>query len=282
MLFRRLCLLVLALACTTLSAQAQTPALDLSARDTTCSPCRDFFQYANGTWVTRTEIPAAFASFGSFQELAERNRTTMYELLEEASRAASAPAGGTTGLLRTFYGGCMDSARAEREGVKPLEPALARIAALTSVEGVAAEVARLHQRGVGVLFAFGATPDFKNSTQTIASTGQGGLGLPDRDYYTKEDSASVRLRTEYIEHIGRLLALTGMPAAQAQADAGRILAIETALARASMTNVQRRDPNAIYHKMKTGELLALAPGFAWSAYLEGVGLGTLPTTRHPF
>ena len=275
MLVKRLLPLVLAFACTTLSAQAQTPALDLSARDTTCSPCRDFFQYANGTWVTRTEIPAAFASFGSFQELAERNRTTMYELLEEASRAASAPAGSTTGLLRTFYGGCMDSARAEREGVKPLEPALARIAALTSVEGIAAEVARLHQRGVGVLFAFGATPDFKNSTQTIASTGQGGLGLPDRDYYTKEDSASVRLRTEYIEHIGRLLALTGMPAAQAQADAGRILAIETALARASMTNVQRRDPNAIYHKMKTSELRALAPGFAWTAYFEGIGLGSL-------
>ncbi len=275
MLVRRLLPLVLAFACTAIPVHAETPALDLSARDTTCSPCRDFFQYANGAWVMRTEIPAAFASFGSFQELAERNRTTMYELLEEASRAATAPVGSTTGLLRTFYGGCMDSAQAEREGVKPLEPTLARIAALMSVDDIAVEVARLHQRGVGVLFAFGAVPDFKNSTQTIASTGQGGLGLPDRDYYTKEDSASVRLRTEYREHIGRLLALTGTPAAQAHTDAGRILAMETALARASMTNVQRRDPNAIYHKIKSNELRVLAPGFAWTSYFEGIGLGSL-------
>ncbi len=264
------------LATLALPVHAQTPALDLTARDTTCSPCRDFFQYANGAWVTRTQIPAAFASFGSFQELAERNRMTLYEVLEDAKRETSAPAGSTTGLLRTFYVGCMDSAQAEREGMKPLEPAFARIAALKSTDGLAAEVARLHQRGVGVLFAFGAVPDFKNSTQTIASTGQGGLGLPDRDYYTKEDSASVRLRTEYVEHIARLLTLTGTPAAQAQADAGRVLAIETALARASMTNVQRRDPNAIYHKMKTDELRALAPGFGWNAYLEGRELASLP------
>ena len=276
MLARRLSLLAVTLVCIALPVHAQIPALDLSARDTTCTPCRDFFQYTNGAWVTRTEIPAAFASFGSFQELAERNRTTLYALLEDASRHTDAPAGSTTGLLRTFYGGCMDSAQAEREGLKPLEPALARIASLKSTNDIAAEVARLHQRGVGVVFGFGAIPDFKNSTQMIATTGQGGLGLPDRDYYTKEDSTSVRLRTEYTEHVARLLTLTGTPTAQARADAGRILKIETALARASMTNVQRRDPNAIYHKMKTAELRALAPDFAWTAYLEGIGLGALP------
>ena len=268
--------LVFALAIFAIPVHAQTPALDLTARDTTCSPCRDFFQYANGSWVTRTQIPPAFASFGSFQELGELNRTTLYEVLEDAARATSAPAGRTTSLLRTFYVGCMDSARAERAGVKPLEPTFARIAALKSTDGLAAEIARLHQRGVGVLFGFVATPDFKNSTMTIASAGQGGLGLPDRDYYTKVDPASVKLRTEYIDHIARLLTLTGTPAAIAQSDAARVLAIETSLARASMNNVQRRDPKAIYHKMKTDELRALAPGFAWDAYFDGMSLGSLP------
>ena len=190
--------MALVLACSALPVQAQTPALDLTARDTTCSPCRDFFQYANGAWVARTQIPAAFASFGSFQELAERNRTTLYEVLEDVRRESRAPAGSTTALLRTFYGGCMDSARAEIEGIKPLEPVLSRIASLRTASGIADHVARLHRRGVRVLFGFGPTPDFKNSTQMIASAGQGGLGLPDRDYYTKEDPASVEIGRAHV------------------------------------------------------------------------------------
>ena len=260
--------------CAATQAQAQSRVIDLSGRDTTCSPCRDFFQYANGGWVDRTEIPSSYRSYGSFQILADKNRDVLHELLEDAVRKTTA-SDGTTGLLRTFYGGCMDSARAEADGAKPLAPELARIDTLKTPADVAAEIARLHQRGVGVMFGFGAFPDFKRSTMTIATAAQGGLGLPDRDYYTRDDSVSVKLRQEYMAHIARALALIGTPADAARGQSERVMAIETSLANASMTNVQRRDPNAVYHKMKTGDLRALAPAFAWNAYLAERGLASL-------
>ena len=258
------------------AALAAGVGLDLSGRDTTCAPCKDFFQYADGGWVARTEIPAAYPGYGTFLMLRDQNEATLHALLDDAVRkVTSAPAGSNAALLATFYGSCMDSARAEKDGAKPLEPELARIAALKTPADVAAEVARLQIRQVDVMFRFSAAPDFKNSMQTIAVAGQGGLGLPDRDYYLKEDSTSQKTRDEYVAHIGRIFVLLGTPEDKARADAARVMAIETALAKASMTNVQRRDPSATYHKMPMSDLKALASNFDWNTFLGAADLAAL-------
>jgi putative endopeptidase len=243
----------------------------LADLDTTCSPCRDFFQYATGGWLERTTIPAAYPAWSSFDELRDRNEAVLHRLLDRAAADTSAPAGSTTHKLGLFYATCMDSARADADGVRPLQPELNRIGSVASRADLVAEIARLHRATVPALFGLRADQDAKQSTQVIAVVSQGGLGLPDRDHYTKTDTASVRLRQAYVEHQARLLELLGEPAAVAQADARTVLTIETALATASMTRVELRDPNATYHKMTIAELEAIAPAFGWGDYLRATG-----------
>ena len=259
-----------------LSASRETAAaghgLDLSGRDTTCSPCQDFFQYASGSWVTRTTIPASYPGYGSFQILRDRNQEALHRLLEDAARKTASRSDANLAKLGAFYGSCMESARAEVEGMKPLEPTLAAIAAIRSLDDLTLEAARLQAEGVDVLFRFGALPDLKNSTMMIAVASQGGLGLPDRDYYTREDSTSRAIRDRYVEHVARILELIGEPRADARARADKVMEIETSLARASMTNVQRRDPKAVYHMLKVDELRGLMPSFGWTSYLQQAGL----------
>jgi putative endopeptidase len=266
---------LVALPALSVAAPAQRP-IDRANMDTTCAPCRDFDQYANGAWIARTTLPASYSTYGSFTELSDRNQDVVHQLLEDAVRSLTAkPTGGSLQKLGLFYGSCMDSALAETEGMKPIEPELARIAAIHDLAGVSAEIARLHGEAVQgrnerapALFAFGATQDAKNSRQVIASAGQAGIGLPDRDYYTKQDSISIRTRMLYVAHIAKSLQLLGESEGAATTAAGRVMAIESALASASMTNVQRRDPNAVYHKMTLAELKALAPAFDWEDYLK--------------
>ncbi len=254
------------------AAQQTGHGIELAYRDTTCSPCRDFFQYANGNWVDHTEIPAAYSTYGVDREISDRSTEALRKLLEDAAADVSAPAGSNRQRLGTFYGTCMDSARAEKEGAAPLQPVFARIAALKTRAAIAPLVAQLHGNGVPSLFRFGSGQDFKNSGMVIANAFQGGLGLPDRDYYLKTDSTTTHLRDEYVAHVTRTFELLGTPHATAATNAQKILAIETALAKASMTRVQRRDPNAIYHKMPLRELEKIAPAFDWAAYLRANGL----------
>ncbi|HEV2104924.1 MAG TPA: M13 family metallopeptidase [Candidatus Eisenbacteria bacterium] len=263
--------------CAAAPAGAQSPGqsgrgIDLADRDTTCSPCRDFFQYANGGWADRTPIPAAYTRYGVDREIEDRSTEALRKLLEEAAADVAAPPGGNRWKLGTFYATCMDSERAEREGAKPLAPALARIAAIRTRGQLAAALAGLQAVGVNAAFRFGSQQDFKNSDQVIAVAGQGGLGLPDRDYYTKTDSATAAIRAAYVEHVARTFVLLGDKAEAAAAQARTVMAIETALAKASMTRVQRRDPNAIYHKLTLAEARALAPNLDWGAYLAANGL----------
>ena len=247
-------------------------ALDRTSLDTTCAPCRDFFEFANGGWLSHTEIPAAFPSWGSFNQLYEHNLDVLHELLEGAAKDNAATPGGNRRKLGTFYRTCMDSAAAETAGLEPLKPELDRIAAVSSGAALLAEAARLQRAGARALFAFAAGPDAKHSTEVIAEAGQGGLGLPDRDYYTKTDSTSERLRQQYVTHVARMLELAGTGTADdARAAAQRILTLESALADASMTRVQQRDPNAVYHKMTVAELGAISPGIAWDEYFGAVG-----------
>ena len=244
---------------------------DRTSLDTTCAPCRDFFQFANGNWVRRTEIPAAFPSWGSFNELSVRNLDVLHGILDAAVHDTTAAPGTNRRKLGVFYASCMDSAGAEAAGIRPLQAELDRIAQIGSVRDLAAEVARVHRVGGAVLFTFSVDQDRKHSSEMIAQAGQGGLGLPDRDYYTKSDTAAERLKHAYTSHVARSVELLGSEPAAARQAADQVMAIETALATASMTRVERRDPNATYHKLTLAELETLMPGFAWGDYLRGMG-----------
>ncbi|HTR97597.1 MAG TPA: M13 family metallopeptidase [Candidatus Acidoferrales bacterium] len=261
-------------------AGAQPPALpahgiDLADRDTTCAPCRDFFRYANGAWDDRTPIPASYSRYGVDREIEDRGTDALRRLLEQAAADVRAPAGSDRQRLGLFYGTCMDSARAEADGAKPLVPLMNEIAKLASPRDLAPLLAQLHAEGVRACFRFGAEQDAHNSSEVIAGTGQGGLGLPDRDYYLRTDSASVALRQAYVDHAVRSLVLAGVGEAEARDQATRILALETRLARASMTRVQMRDPNAIYHRLSLAELQKLSPSFDWGAYLRASDLASV-------
>ncbi|HMK38053.1 MAG TPA: M13 family metallopeptidase, partial [Bacteroidota bacterium] len=192
-------------------------------------------------------------------------------ILEEAAANTSPSRTANVQKIGDFYASAMDSASAEREGTRPLADEFSRISAIASTTDLAAEVARLHVFFANPLFRFYVNQDAKNSKEVIAQIRQGGLGLPDRDYYTKEDDHSREIRSQYLGHIQKLLELAGDDAATAAANAKSVMAIETRLANASMTRVEQRDPNATYHRMSVSDLGDLAPGFEWKAYFMAIG-----------
>ncbi len=237
--------------------------------DRTCKPCEDFYKYADGGWRARNPIPAEYPSWGTFNELAERNREALHKILEKL--AAEKHAQGTEEQkLGDFYASCMDEAAVESAGSKPLDADLARIAGIASLGDLQSAVAELQSRGVGALFGFGSQQDRKNSSEVIAAAFQGGLGLPDRDYYTKTDDKSKTLRDQYVEHVTKMFELLGDAPDKAAGEAKTVLAIETKLAEVSMTRVERRDPDATYHRMDAQQLKTLTPDFSWPTYFQNV------------
>ena len=243
------------------------PGLDPADMDTSAKACQDFYKYSNGGWMTKHPIPPEYPSWGTFSELAERNREAMHKILERLAKEKSA-AGSDEQKLGDFYSACMDEAAVEAQGAKPLASELARIDKIQSLSDLRSEIARLQTHGVGVLFGFGSQQDRKNSSEVIAGAFQGGLGLPDRDYYTKTDDKSKELRGQYAEHVKKMLTLLGDDAGKAAAEAKTVLDLETKLAEVSMTRVERRDPDATYHRMSPEELKTLTPNFAWAAYFK--------------
>ena len=263
-------LLGLALAAPT-HAQSAAHGVDLAAIDTSASPCTDFYQYANGKWLASHPIPADRGSIGGFSELYDRNQAVLHQIVDQAVAGPPAPKGSVKRKIADFYRSGMDTARIERDGASPLALEFARIAAVSDTPSLEAEIAHLHKIGVGAVWNFGVGADEKSSLHTIAEVGQGGLGLPDRDYYTRTDAKSVALRAAYTAHIARMLQLLGDAPSTANTEAQTILALETQLAAASMTRVERRDPNATYNKMTLAQMDALSPGFSYAPYFAAVG-----------
>ena len=244
--------------------------LDPSDLDRAAAACQDFYRYADGGWLKKNPIPPEYPSWGTFNELAERNREVLHRILERTAKDRSAEKGSDEQKIGDFYSSCMDEAAIEAQGTRPLQPELGRIARIANLQDLQAEVARLQTSGVNALFQFGSEQDRKKSTDVIATAAQGGLGLPDRDYYTKTDDASKKTREQYVAHVAKMFRLMGENAARAAAGAATVMAIETKLAEASMTNVEQRDPDATYNRMEPAELKSLTPSFNWTAYFRDI------------
>lgn len=253
---------------TELSAQHGYP---LSNIDHTVSPCTNFFQFAVGGWLARNPIPPAYSAWGIDYLMMDENENTLHDILDRAAADRNASNGSSEQKIGDFFSSCMNTTAIEAEGSKPLAPEFQRIGAMRSPADLNAEAARLQGMGVSVFFRVFAQQDDKNSTQEIAGANQGGLGLPDRDYYVKTDAHSQQLRTEYVEHVARMFQLVGDSSQKAGAEAKIVMSIETKLAEASMSRVEQRDPNAVYHKMDIAQFQALTPDFSWSAYFQEVG-----------
>ncbi|HEX5226859.1 MAG TPA: M13 family metallopeptidase [Bryobacteraceae bacterium] len=251
-------------------AQSRSSAgFSIANMDMTANPCVDFYQYACGAWMANNPVPADQAAWGTFDVLADNNRTILRNILEKA--AVKAPGrSAVEQKIGDFYASCMDESAIDKLGSAPLQSDFKRIDAMKSKSDIIAELIHLHPLGVNAFFAFASSPDSKNSTQQIAVADQAGLGLPDRDYYLRTDAKSVQLRDHYVAHIQKMLQLAGMSAAQASSGATAILAIETGLAKGSLDRIARRDPQQTYHKMTIAQFQALAPGIDWPKYFSGL------------
>jgi putative endopeptidase len=239
--------------------------------DRTCKPCDDFHQFAVGGWLKNNPIPPEFPEWGSFITLADENQQALHGILEAASANTSATPGSNEQKIGDFYASCMDTKVIDAQGLKPISAELASIEAIRDAAGLLETGAHLQTQGVGVLFNFGSDQDFRDSSKVIGEANQGGLGLPDRDYYTRDDDESKKLRQHFVEHVAKLFALAGDAQDKAGAEANTILSIETSLAKVSMTNVERRDPEKIYHKMSLADAQALTPHLSWPSYFQAVG-----------
>src|SRR5690242_4500922 len=265
-----------------LVAQKALPPLkviDPAFMDKGVKACVDFFSFANGAWFARDTIPAAYSSSGVGRDMGDRNELAVRSVLDDAmSKRASLPAQNTTRKLGTFYATCMDSAAAERDGLSPVRPFLSSIDSIATRPQLVATIGHLQMAGADVGFSYGAQVDVHDAAHYIAGFDAGGLGLPDREYYTKTDKSSDSTRTFYVDHIARTLTLAGEDATRARTDARKILALETELARASLTRVARRDPAATDHVMTMAKFHDAAPNVDWTTYLHGVSV-TVPVAK---
>lgn len=249
-----------------LAAQAPggSSGIDIKSIDPAVNPCQNFYLYACGGWKKANPIPPQYSRWGRFNELAERNQKVLREILDDSAQHRDRSA--IDQKIGTFYASCMDEAVVDKAGYSPIKPALERIQSLKDKAALAGEVARFHNQGVDAFFRFNSTPDSDNARMTIADLDQGGLALPDKSYYLQEQDAEKRQK--YVEHVAHMFQLIGVPQGEADNRAKAVLAIETALARASLDRTARRNPRLLHNRMTTEQLAALAPAFDFQQYFR--------------
>jgi endothelin-converting enzyme/putative endopeptidase len=248
---------------------AAEPGVDASALNRSVDPCVDFYQFACGNWIARNPVPADRPRWGRFDELSERNLGLLLEIVKQA--AAGASRGALEQRIGDYYASCMDTGAIDAKGLDPIKDELRRINAISDEVGVVEAIGRLHGQGVNVFFRFGARPDQKNSAQMIASISQGGLSLPDREYYLRTDARSTEIRDKFTAHVKKMFELAGESPAAAASRARTLLDFETVLAKAQMDRVSLRDPDKTYNKMTRAEFQALFPDFPVDPYLKQIG-----------
>ena len=260
--------------CVYSSAMAQTPAFDITRIDNSADACTDFFQYANGNWVKNTQIPAAYSRYGSFNILADNNNNALKEILD-ADVQANAASGSDVQLIGDFYASCMDEAAIEKAGITPLNPYFKEINGIKNAKDLQREIAMMHNMGIPVLFGFGAGADAKNSSMNIANAGQGGLSLPNRDFYLNSDAKSQETRDKFRVYATNIFKLLGDAPEVARGKAQAVIQIQTRLAMASKSPVQLRDPQKRYNKRTLAELSEMTPNFSWTDYMAARNVPTV-------
>jgi len=264
-----LCVTVLAPA---LNAREKQPALDKKNMDLAVSPGDDFYRYANGAWIRNLAMPADKSAYDSFNQVRDQNRARLRDLFQNlAASAATAIKGTAAQKVGDFYAAAMDAAKIEVLASSPLQEDLTRIAKAATSEEIQDLVAAFHQESSSILFNAGVEVDLMNAKAYAFYLVQAGLGMPDRDYYTRDDAEAEKLRGQYLAHVTAMLRLLGDTPEQATAAANTVMAIETRLARASKTKVEMRNIQALYNKMTLAQLQELCPGFDWSRYLKNIG-----------
>jgi putative endopeptidase len=261
-----------------LASLPYTPGLDLNSMDLTADPCVDFYQFTCGGWMKNNPIPGDQANWGVYNKLYQENQQFLWGILDDLGRK-TIDRNAAQQKIGDFFAACMDEPKVEKLGVSPLKPYLAQIEGMKSKKDLPRVLADLHLKigDSGFLFGFRSNQDYADSQSIIAFAVDGGISLPDRDYYTNDDERTIELRTKFVTHVQKMMVLLGDKPDAAKKEAAKIMEIETNLAKASLTRVEQRDPYQLFHKVNLRELQAMTPSFDWSVYLKASGLPLMDT-----